>query len=253
MAGAVAKYIAKVKRRGVAAHVARPIKAALRPAMVAKVSAALRAAAAQTKNLDELVDLIHNFRDHDISIAPIQIRSEIVSLLTMLQQDPPAMVLEVGTAKGGTLFLFSRIARDGATLISLDLQRRFNKGGPAAWRVRLLKSLARAQQRLELVPADSHHPATLDQVKQLLNGRAIDFLFIDGDHSYDGVKRDFEMYAPLVRAGGLVAFHDIVPGPEAAVGGVPRFWQEIKQCYHTHEFVEDWNQQGLGLGVVVNG
>ena len=34
---------------------------------------------------------------------------------------------------------------------------------------------------------------------------AIDFLFLDGDHSYEGVRRDFENYAPLVRPGGIVA------------------------------------------------
>jgi hypothetical protein len=48
-------------------------------------------------------------------------------------------------------------------------------------------------------------------------------LFIDGDHTYEGVRRDFEMYSPLVRKGGIIAFHDIYPGPEESVGGVPKF------------------------------
>jgi hypothetical protein len=30
----------------------------------------------------------------------------------------------------------------------------------------------------------------------------VDFLFIDGDHTYEGVKKDFEMYSPLVRREG---------------------------------------------------
>lgn len=41
----------------------------------------------------------------------------------------------------------------------------------------------------------------------------MDFLFIDGDHAYEGVKADFEMYSPLVRKGGLVALHDICVHP----------------------------------------
>jgi len=45
-----------------------------------------------------------------------------------------------------------------------------------------------------------------------------DFLFIDGDHTYEGVEGDFEMYSPLVRRGGIIAFHDIVPGPPENVG-----------------------------------
>jgi len=41
-------------------------------------------------------------------------------------------------------------------------------------------------------------------VKKILAGRQVDFLFIDGDHSYEGVKKDFEMYSSLVRKGGVV-------------------------------------------------
>jgi len=50
-----------------------------------------------------------------------------------------------------------------------------------------------------------------------LNGEPLDFLFIDGDHTYEGVKRDFEMYSPLVRNGGIIAFHDIVKHPPETV------------------------------------
>lgn len=36
----------------------------------------------------------------------------------------------------------------------------------------------------------------------------IDFLFIDGDHNYDGVKADWDLYSPLLASGAMVAFHD---------------------------------------------
>jgi cephalosporin hydroxylase len=46
-------------------------------------------------------------------------------------------------------------------------------------------------------------------VKKLYNfTESIDFLFIDGDHSYQGVLTDWLLYAPLVRSGGIIAFHD---------------------------------------------
>lgn len=35
-----------------------------------------------------------------------------------------------------------------------------------------------------------------------------DFLFIDGDHTYNGVTTDFNLYYPLVRPGGIIGFHD---------------------------------------------
>ena len=43
---------------------------------------------------------------------------------------------------------------------------------------------------------------------------AIDFLFIDGDHSLAVVRQDWELWAPMVRTGGHVALHDarVPPG-----------------------------------------
>jgi hypothetical protein len=78
----------------------------------------------------------------------------------------------------------------------------------------------------------------------------LDFLFIDGDHSYEGVKKDFNMYGPLVKDGGIIAFHDITPYPFNLSIGVSKFWQEIKpQCNH-REIVKNWCQGGFGIGVV---
>lgn len=54
-------------------------------------------------------------------------------------------------------------------------------------------------------------------------GRAIRVLFIDADHSFAGVSRDFEAWWPHVAPGGLVVFHDYAM-PEA---GVRRFVDEI--------------------------
>ena len=65
-----------------------------------------------------------------------------------------------------------------------------------------------------------------------------------------GVSADFRDYAPLVRPGGLIAFHDIVDGPEENVGGVPRFWREIKGRYRHEELVKSWKQGGYGIGVI---
>jgi len=84
-----------------------------------------------------------------------------------------------------------------------------------------------------------------------LDGESLDFLFIDGDHTYDGVKKDFEIYGRYVRKNGIIAFHDIVPGPSERVGGVPRFWNEIKHQFDYVELVKNWKQGGFGIGVIL--
>jgi hypothetical protein len=78
----------------------------------------------------------------------------------------------------------------------------------------------------------------------------LDYLFIDGDHRYEGVKRDLEMYGPLVRKGGLIALHDIVDGPTHLVGGVPQFWREIRSQFRFMEIIKDPSQGGYGIGIL---
>jgi len=198
--------------------------------------------------LNELVGFA--FNDFARLIKPSQVRNEISELLRIVDGIKPKVILEIGTANGGTLFLFSHIAPEDATMISVDLPGGRFGGGYSKWRDFLYKSFALPSQKLRLLRMDSHERRALEQVKGILGGRKLDFLFIDGDHTYKGVKRDFEMYSPLVREGGMIAFHDIVPGPAENVGGVPQFWKEIKGQCNGKEIVENWDQGGYGIGLL---
>jgi len=183
-------------------------------------------------------------------IKPMQIKEEISELLKILDKIKPKITLEIGTANGGTLFLFSQVATNDATILSIDLPGGKFGGGYPKWKIPLYKSFAKKDQKLYLIRADSHQQKTLEEVKNILNDRKVDFLFIDGDHTYEGVKKDFEMYRPLVKKGGLITFHDIVSGPAENVGGVPRFWKEVLKNFNHKEFVKAWDQNGYGIGVI---
>ncbi|MBM3747949.1 MAG: class I SAM-dependent methyltransferase [Acidobacteria bacterium] len=76
-------------------------------------------------------------------------------------------------------------------------------------------------------------------------------LFIDGDHRYEGVRRDFELYQRLVTAGGIIAFHDILPRIAFPDYGVHRFWAEVKPGYRHEELIEDPNQGMMGIGLLI--
>jgi len=186
----------------------------------------------------------------DTRIRPMQIPSEIESLLQQVQPLRLRTALEIGTDRGGTLLLFATVAADDALLVSVDLPSGPFGGGYAKRRSKLYRAFARRGQRIELLRQDSHDFRTVEAVERILAGRPVDLLFIDGDHSYEGVAADFRLYAPFVRQGGLIVFHDIVPGPPEHVGGVPRFWQELKASEVVTELVADWNQGGYGLGVL---
>jgi len=183
-------------------------------------------------------------------IKPFQIREEISQLLQILKEREPKFILEIGTEGGGTLFLFSRVASDDAKIISIDLPGGKFGGGYPEWKIPIYKAFVKGNQKIYLLRKDSHEEETLEEVKKILNGNQLDFLFIDGDHTYEGVKRDFKMYNSLVKKGGIISFHDIVPGPKENVGGVPKFWEEIKRNFQIQEIVKNWNQNGYGLGVI---
>src|SRR4029079_19507351 len=127
----------------------------------------------------------------------------------------------IGTANGGTLWLLAHAAAPDALLISVDLPPDGRPSGYSKWREPVYRGFARRHQRVVLVRGDSHRVETLSRISALLAGRPVDFLLIDGDHSYDGAAADWRDYGALVAPDGLVAFHDIVPGPEGLVGGVP--------------------------------
>ena len=182
-------------------------------------------------------------------IIPWQVTGEFQSLLEMVEKQKPKCVLEIGTANGGTLFSFARLAADDATVLSVDLPHgKFGRGYPS-WKIPVYESFAKKNQKIHLLREDSHSPATLEKVKKVLNGKKIDFLFIDADHVYEGVKQDFNQYKELVSDNGLIGFHDIAHNPNP-VYGVEKFWNEIKNDYKYHEFIHDKNQGGYGIGVL---
>lgn len=180
----------------------------------------------------------------------IQKAEELAALGEILAARPPGRALEIGTAFGGTLFFLTRLASPEATVVSVDLPGGRFGGGYNDTRAWFYRRFAHRGQRLELLRGDSHSAEMLSEVRSAFGGQPLDYLFIDGDHRHEGVKKDFEMYGPLVKRGGVIAFHDIVDGPAEYVGGVPRFWREVKRGRRHEEFILDPRQGGYGVGVL---
>jgi predicted O-methyltransferase YrrM len=178
-----------------------------------------------------------------------QVRSEILQLGSLLRELAPKRSLEIGTNYGGTLFLLCTVSAPKAKIISVDLPSGPFGGGYPVRKIPIFRRFPRSRQELHLIRADSHRAETKERVLQLLQDERLDFLFIDADHTYEGVSRDFEMYAPLVRTGGMVAFHDIVTHKQGTLCEVERFWNEVKQRYQYREFVEHPNPGTMPIAV----
>jgi hypothetical protein len=125
-----------------------------------------------------------------------------------------------------------------------------------------LERIARGDQRIQFLQVDSHSETGQQAIRSAVPD-GVDFLFIDGDHTYGGVRQDFLDFADLLNPGGMLVFHDIVEdygsrfgiASNAFVGGVPRFWGELRKAlprpFAFREIVENRDQDGLGIGVVV--
>lgn len=89
-----------------------------------------------------------------------------------------------------------------------------------------------------------------DAVRHFDEG-TIDLLHIDGLHTYEAVREDFETWAPKVRPGGIILFHDV--RARLMDFGAWKFWEELAAGGHHgpsggHEtFAFD---HGFGLGVL---
>lgn len=192
----------------------------------------------------ELVSLV--FQYGDSALRPIQIEEELAELVREVRKLKPQTVLEIGTARGGTLLLWTRLAQRNATIVSIDLPGGKFGGGYSGRQAAIYRRFAGKDQRLYLLRLDSHAQPTLDKTKQLFGGRPVDLLFIDGDHTYEGVKQDWEMYSQLVRPGGMVVFHDIAGNYEDTQ--VKRLWDSIKPGFEHREYVSGQdNKYGIGI------
>jgi predicted O-methyltransferase YrrM len=173
-------------------------------------------------------------------------------------------VVEIGTLKGGTATLWHELC-DGV-IISVDLPggrwggADHNLFTEQAWhRNTMLQSRL---ERFRGVLGDSRSPVTVNAVRHALNGpnwgnapdpvrneQLIDLLFIDGDHSFDGVAADYVNYSWLVRPGGVIAFHDVLDTPIHRRDGVDvkRFWDALPGSKFVFSDAGAWG----GIGVLI--
>lgn len=167
-------------------------------------------------------------------------------------------IVEIGTQSGGTFFsLYNLFHGALAVLASVDLRlyARIDMAYPREHYEEEYRAFDRLvgelrDPRIRVVVGDSHLPSTRDDLSSALGGRPIDLCFIDGDHSYEGVRADYLMYGGMVRPGGLVCLHDIAT-PETTGGpfpiGVRRFWNGLRDGRRRMEFVCGGDK---GIGVI---
>jgi cephalosporin hydroxylase len=144
-----------------------------------------------------------------------QVKEEFTILAYFLKSFQPHNILEIG-CKGGTFYMFNTFSTGKKVGLDIDDQYFLNM------------HFYTHGEDFQFIKGDSHLQETVDLVRQQCT--SYDFIFIDGDHSYDGVKCDFDLYKPFLSPRGYIGFHDIDPNHvfrDNAGGQVYKFWQEL--------------------------
>jgi predicted O-methyltransferase YrrM len=168
-------------------------------------------------NWDEFLRIARHFKQDDMGSFPER------GYLFQLASDLPAnaQVVEVGSWMGAsTCFIAGGLKGDAAKIFAVDnFQGLSTCGEDTAWYRRHFRKLG-ANSTLEIFRENfaslgftpRSEPVVSDslaaaQTLAAQRGR-IDFVFIDGDHSYEACKADIAAWVPFVKSGGVIAFHD---------------------------------------------
>ena len=154
---------------------------------------------------------VHRFADIEGFLRPVEARA----LYRFARQVPDdAIIVEIGSWKGRSTYCLARGLRSGR-VYAIDL---FVKSGSPgnekfyeshAGDEPILDQFCRNMQRLDV--ADKVVPRRGRAEDFRGEFPAIDLLFIDGNHTLEACRSDFECYAPHVKSGGYVLFHDYDP------------------------------------------
>lgn len=166
---------------------------------------------------DEFLRVARHFKQDDMGSFPER------GFLFQLASDAPAgaQVVEVGSWMGAsTCFLAAGLKGNGAKVYAVDNFKGLSTcGEDSAWYNRHFRRLG-ADSTLEIFRANfaeldlsaRAEPVVSDSIAaaRAMASRhgSIDLIFIDGDHSYEACRADIHAWAPFVRRGGVMAFHD---------------------------------------------
>ncbi|EKE19226.1 MAG: hypothetical protein ACD_9C00076G0004 [uncultured bacterium] len=159
----------------------------------------------------------------------------------------PKKIVELGTHYGTSFWSFSQAVKDQNIETELNAVDSWEGEKHAGFygeevfeTVNKIKGRFYSDLKINLIRKN------FNEALSEFENESIDVLHIDGLHTYEAVKNDFESWFPKVKKGGIILFHDIVVTRDDF--GVYKFWNELKSGHETMEF-----HHSYGLGVLFKG
>ena len=175
-----------------------------------------------------------------------QYQEEIQGFIKLLLAEGCRSYLEIGCRYGDTLHAVGLALPKGSRLVALDLpgskSGQLKKGGhqdSGEYLERACADLRKQGRDAHCILANSQDPSAVKAVKAL---GPFDAILIDGDHTAEGVTKDWGNYGPM---GRLVAFHDIA-GTGKWAKQIRPIWESVRGD-KWEEFIHDGLRRGIGV------
>lgn len=157
--------------------------------------------------------------------------------------------LEIGCRNGISLEIISKNLPLGSKICAVDYPLGPWNGSGKKTFAELMNRCSKISKEhsVELVFGNSRDTEVIERVHAL---GPFDLVYIDGDHTYEGVKADFENYGSICSFIALDDIYNKKPSYEGSVPGVHLFWDELKRTgkYDIMEIAgSDSTQQGIGV------
>lgn len=132
------------------------------------------------------------------------------------------VIVEIGSYRGKSAAMLALGSAPDGRVTAIDPHLRSEGAGTTAYGDEDERVFHETMARVGISDRVTHVVETSAAARPGWGDTPIDLLWIDGDHSYEGVRRDLEDWAGLVKPGGLLACHDY-----AHREGVRRAWDEM--------------------------
>ena len=224
---------------------------------------------------DEITDLWHALATQRVGTPEevqhsglTQRRVEWTMVCDLYRRTQPEIVLEIGTAQGGTFAGWCALGKKDALLISIDRDlndcrpRKGDQVHPSIVDHEVtrmtcegggLYALGRHNQRVVGLSGWSTDEHVLTKLRETLGGQKIDWLFHDASHQPEKFAKDFAIYWPMVADGGVFASHDIMPCKDPNSNKSTE-WERIKaeETYSAiFEFKGRRDDDSYGIGILI--
>jgi cephalosporin hydroxylase len=174
------------------------------------------------------------FDSHFLGVQSIQFPADNWVMQEIITETKPDVIVETGTAKGGTALFFATILEQlnaGGTVITVDIDEHDPK----------VMEFAPWRERVQFIKGSSVSPQVFDQIKSQVNGRKV-LVTLDSEHTKEHVLKELELYSTLVPVNSYLVVQDThlnghpVPWPRLEKTGGPM--EAVKEFLSTNKNFE---------------